>query len=157
MQSTAFCVCNPLTLFRHSQGPVDKFVGPDAEAAADEDTEAIAQAHINALAGACLAIGIKYAGSANAAACGLLTHYCAYFQRAKHRAPDSMSGDALARVCNRAVMQPCWLITFSVQRLRTTSLSDTARHTWAMRPPLSVRLRVWNIPLASTHKGLAKP
>ena len=70
-------------------------MGPAAEEAEDEDTEAIAQAHVNAVAGACLAVGIKYAGSANAAACGLLTHYCGYFQRAKHAAPDSYSGPRL--------------------------------------------------------------
>ena len=71
-----------------------KFVGATAAEAEDEDMEAVAQAHVNAVAGACLAVGIKYAGSANAAACGLLTHYCGYFLRAKHAAPDSSSGDA---------------------------------------------------------------
>ncbi|KAK9819157.1 hypothetical protein WJX81_007920 [Elliptochloris bilobata] len=90
------------------QGPVDKFVGPSAEAAEDEDAKAIAQAHINAVAGACLAVGIKYAGSANAAACGLLTHYCAYFQRAKHAAPDSMSGNAGAwGRLDKAALEAC--------------------------------------------------
>ena len=73
-----------------------KFVGPAADAAGDEDAEALAQAHVNAVAGACLALGIKFAGSANAAACGLLTHYCGYFQAAKARAPDASSGTPAA-------------------------------------------------------------
>ena len=51
------------------------------------------QAHISAVAGACLSIGIKFAGSADAAAEGVLRHYVLYFLKARQQAPDSASGD----------------------------------------------------------------
>ena len=57
------------------------------------DLEAMGQAHISAVAGACLSIGIKFAGSADAAAEGVLRHYVLYFLKAKQQAPDSASGD----------------------------------------------------------------
>ena len=56
------------------------------------DNEAAAQAHINSLAGACLALSIKYAGTANAAARDLLHNYVLYFLSAKQAAPDPVSG-----------------------------------------------------------------
>lgn len=56
------------------------------------DLEAIGQAHISAVAGACLSIGIKFAGSGNAAAEQVLRHYVLYFLKAKQQAPDSSTG-----------------------------------------------------------------
>ncbi len=56
------------------------------------DVEAIAQAHINAVAGACLAIGLKYAGSRNPTAQEVLQHYTLYLLRAKTKAPDPTGG-----------------------------------------------------------------
>ena len=52
------------------------------------------QAHISAVAGSCLSIGIKFAGTADAAAEGVLRHYVLYFLKARQQAPDSASGDA---------------------------------------------------------------
>lgn len=57
------------------------------------DLEAVGQAHISAVAGACLSIGIKYAGSADAAAEGVLRHYVLYFLKARLQAPDASSGN----------------------------------------------------------------
>ena len=56
------------------------------------DLEAMGQAHISAVAGACLSIGIKFAGSADAAAERVLRHYVLYFLNARQQAPDSASG-----------------------------------------------------------------
>ena len=81
-----------------AQGPVAKYLstaqgnlkGPASGQRAD--LEAIGQAHISAVAGACLAIGIKFAGSASAAAEQVLRHYVLYFLKAKQQAPDSSTG-----------------------------------------------------------------
>lgn len=67
------------------------------------DLEAMGQAHISAVAGACLSIGIKFAGSADAAAEGVLRHYVLYFLKAKQQAPDSASGD-----CRLALLVILW-------------------------------------------------
>ena len=81
------------------QGPISKWNDPpdssDSEDAFDPpvDTEAAAQAHINALAGACLALGIKFAGTANPDARDLLHSYVLYFLSAKQAAPDPVSGE----------------------------------------------------------------
>jgi anaphase-promoting complex subunit 1 len=61
------------------------------------DVEALAQAHINALAGACLAMGIKHAGSANPSAQATLHDFATYLLQAKNAAPDSSSGKGWAR------------------------------------------------------------
>lgn len=63
------------------------------------DTEAAAQAHINALAGACLALGIKFAGTGNVAARDLLHNYVLYFLSAKQIAPDPVSGGCASHRC----------------------------------------------------------
>lgn len=88
------CIANVL------QGPVSKYLSR-AQANAKgspgnrADLEAIGQAHINAVAGACLSVGIKFAGSADAAAEKVLRHYVLYFLKAKQHAPDSASGEWL--------------------------------------------------------------
>lgn len=66
------------------------------------DLEAIGQAHISAVAGACLSIGIKFAGSANAAAEKVLRHYVLYFLKAKQQAPDSSAGKPLTACFNHS-------------------------------------------------------
>ncbi|KAK9796665.1 hypothetical protein WJX73_002436 [Symbiochloris irregularis] len=90
------------------KGPISKWNGPKPAAGLgsdpDEDlndpfepaldNEAAAQAHINALAGACLALGIKYAGTGDDRARALLHNYVLYFLSAKQRAPDPVSGAA---------------------------------------------------------------
>jgi hypothetical protein len=55
-----------------------------------------AQAHCNAVAGALLAIGMRFAGSANRSAQQLLHQYCLYFLKAKGKAPDVAAGAAAA-------------------------------------------------------------
>ena len=58
----------------------------------EEDPEAVMQAHINALTGALLAIGIKYAGTAHLGAQRILTEHVKTFTKAKIKAPDPHSG-----------------------------------------------------------------
>ena len=73
------------------------------------DLEAIGQAHISAVAGACLSIGIKFAGSANAAAEKVLRHYVLYFLKAKQQAPDSSAGEHLAAADATSLVRCCSL------------------------------------------------
>ncbi len=101
-------------MFVHVQGPVSKYMGTPEEAAAlkeqaghEVDLEALAQAHVNALTGACLALGIKYAGSSSPAARLTLTSMVRYMLEAKNAAPDSSGGKRLipsAVLISRAVM-----------------------------------------------------
>ncbi|KAL3162204.1 hypothetical protein ABBQ32_009910 [Trebouxia sp. C0010 RCD-2024] len=79
------------------KGPVSKYLSraqgsAKGRAGGRADLEAMGQAHISAVAGACLSIGIKYAGSADAAAEGVLRHYVLYFLKARLQAPDASSG-----------------------------------------------------------------
>lgn len=53
---------------------------------ADVDMEALAQAHVNILAGACLSIGLRYAGTSSADAQQLLYRYALYFLKEKRSA-----------------------------------------------------------------------
>ena len=83
------------------QGPVAKYMfgsqgSPPVKGSSGQraDVEALGQAHINAVAGACLSIGIKFAGSANAAAEQVLRHYVLYFLKAKLQDTDSSQGTA---------------------------------------------------------------
>ena len=94
----------------HVQGPIGKW----ADRAANQDplegrldAEAAAQAHINAVSGACLALGIKYAGSASEAAQKLLHAYVMYFLTGKQAAPDPVSG-AVPYKAAPAQRCTCW-------------------------------------------------
>ena len=73
-----------------SQGPLSAYMSGEAAAdkedVAEVDTEALAAAHVNAIAGACLAIGIRYAGSCNGAAQALLQGHALALLRAKEGA-----------------------------------------------------------------------
>ncbi|KAK9863020.1 hypothetical protein WJX84_009707 [Apatococcus fuscideae] len=74
------------------RGPLSKLMASTKAGTEDIDREALAQAHIMAISGACLALGIRYAGSANAAAYGVLKHYLLYLLAAKKTAPDASQG-----------------------------------------------------------------
>lgn len=73
-----------------------KWPGPAGAAAAPgaSDLQALALAHINAVAGACLALGLKYAGSASAEAHDVLRSVVSSFLEAKRRAPDAAPAPA---------------------------------------------------------------
>ena len=72
-----------------------------AKAGAREvDHEALAQAHVNAITGACMAIGIKHAGTGSAAAQALLSDYILYLLDAKNAAVDSLSGACICQCLN---------------------------------------------------------
>jgi len=80
------------------QGPLSEIGWPPANRAGvrseaqAEDPEAIAQAHASAVTGACLAMGIRYAGSSSPDAKKTLVHYVDMFLKAKMAAPDPFSG-----------------------------------------------------------------
>lgn len=59
---------------------------PELPLNADADLEALAQAHVNILAGACLSIGLRYAGTSSAEARQSLRHYALYFMNEKRAA-----------------------------------------------------------------------
>lgn len=59
---------------------------PELPLNADADLEALAQAHVNILAGACLSIGLRYAGTASAEAQQSIRHYALYFMNEKRAA-----------------------------------------------------------------------
>lgn len=58
------------------------------------DTEALAQAHVNILAGACFAIGLRFAGTGNEDARAILYKFAMQFVAQKRRAPAVSSGDS---------------------------------------------------------------
>ena len=117
------------------QGPISKWNDPvDSSGSEDAfeppvDTEAAAQAHINALAGACLALGIKYAGTAHPDARGLLHNYVLYFLSAKQGAPDPVSGEPAEMQQNSHVHFP--LIVFVVQAA-AAGLAATSGTCWSV-------------------------
>ncbi|BBN07484.1 anaphase-promoting complex subunit 1 [Marchantia polymorpha subsp. ruderalis] len=61
-------------------------VGDTATPPADADMEALAQAHVNILAGACLSIALRYAGTAKPEAQQLLRKYALFFLQEKRNA-----------------------------------------------------------------------
>jgi hypothetical protein len=80
------------------QGPLNEIgwpptnrAGMRSEAQA-EDPEAIAQAHASAVTGACLAMGIRFAGTSSPNAKKTLLHYVDSFLKEKMAAPDPFSG-----------------------------------------------------------------
>ena len=90
----------PISKWADRRANQDPFKGPT-------DCEAAAQAHINVLAGAALALGIKYAGTASAAASDLLHHYVMYLMTSKQAAPDPVSGArTLCTLCMRTRARP---------------------------------------------------
>ena len=58
------------------------------------DREAIAQAHVHALAGACMSLGLRYAGTADATAAATLREMTLRFVRLKSRCKDGSHGRA---------------------------------------------------------------
>ena len=85
------------------QGPLDELVAKESQPVGgigrgvdmtfEEDPEAVAQAHINAVTGACLAMGIRYAGTGDRQARAVLTRHALAFMEAKMKAPDPFSGE----------------------------------------------------------------
>ena len=73
------------------------------------DFESLAQAYVNTLTGACFAVGLKYAGTANQNAQELLQRYCLGFLKMKQKAPEvSMMGVmAHAHGVDKATLECC--------------------------------------------------
>ncbi|KAK3245121.1 hypothetical protein CYMTET_45294 [Cymbomonas tetramitiformis] len=70
----------------------------------DIDREALAQAHANALAGACMSLGLRYAGSANADAAELVEHYTNVFMKLKRQVA---AGSPQAPPVDRPTLETC--------------------------------------------------
>lgn len=81
------------------QGPLRALLSKRSSARAGSlDWEAATLAHVNGVAGACLALGIRYAGTCNAAAAKLLRSYTLYFLECKKLVPDSTQGEPYTRM-----------------------------------------------------------
>lgn len=66
------------------------------------DWGAVGLAHVNALAGACFAIGLRFAGSCNASAEALLRHHLLQLLHAKRRAPGGPNDQSVAPIAAAA-------------------------------------------------------
>ena len=73
------------------------------------DFESLVQAYVNTLTGACFAVGLKYAGTADQNAQELLQRYCLKFLKMKQKAPEvSMMGVmAHAHGVDKATLECC--------------------------------------------------
>ena len=88
-----FCVLGGHLVARVVQGPLKMLLSKRSAArVASKDWEAVTLAHINGVTGACLALGIRYAGSGNAAAAELLRAHILTFLENKKLVPDATQG-----------------------------------------------------------------
>ena len=73
------------------------------------DFEAVLQAHMNTLAGACMALGLKYAGSADQAAQETLAQACRRFLKLKQGAPEISMMGVMASTCgvDKTTLEGC--------------------------------------------------
>ena len=69
------------------------------------DREAIAQAHVHALAGACMSVGLRYAGTADATAAATLREMTLRFVRLKSQCKDGKDG--LGALIDRPTLETC--------------------------------------------------
>ena len=69
------------------------------------DREAIAQAHVHALAGACMSVGLRYAGTADAIAAATLREMTLRFVRLKSQCKDGKDG--LGALIDRPTLETC--------------------------------------------------
>jgi anaphase-promoting complex subunit 1 len=74
------------------QGPLAKLMAGRGGGVPGADYEALTQSHCACVAGACLAVGLRYAGSANARAEALLRAQAHAFLAAKQRASEPGTG-----------------------------------------------------------------
>ncbi len=78
------------------QGPLPELLkagrGGGAGRRGGVDPASAAQAHLGGLAGGCLALGIRFAGSQSAAAADAITEQLLYFLRCKALVPDASAG-----------------------------------------------------------------
>ncbi|WIA14045.1 hypothetical protein OEZ85_002600 [Tetradesmus obliquus] len=70
--------------------------GPAGHAASAVDWGAVGLAYVHALAGACFAIGLRFAGTCNAGAEALLRHHLLQLLHAKRRAPGGPNEQSVA-------------------------------------------------------------
>ena len=78
-----------------------------APAEGGHDAEALANGQVQGLAGACMAVGLRYAGSANEQAERLLSRYIRYFLARKREAPAAPQADRKSRLIDRSVLEMC--------------------------------------------------
>ena len=83
------------------QGPLEKLLAKQTGRSRQSvDWEAVAQAHIHAVAGACLGMAIRYAGTGNPEAGRVLRAHLMALLEAKRLAPD-----ASGATCSRNIVQ----------------------------------------------------
>lgn len=69
------------------------------------DLQAVVQAHCFCIAGACLALGIRYAGTQDKAAASSLRKFVLYFLQSKKEASEP--GSSTPSLVNRATLESC--------------------------------------------------
>ena len=74
---------------------------------AEADIEALAQAHVYILAGACISIGLRYAGTASAEAQQSLRHYAFYFLHEKCAAVSTPSLNIKRHSVDQGTLETC--------------------------------------------------
>lgn len=73
----------------------------------DMEVESVGQTHAAVLAGACLALGLRYAGTACAPAAATITRYLEYFARRKAATPAQQAGAPPPLGADRAALESC--------------------------------------------------
>uniref|UniRef100_A0A0C9RW07 ANAPC1 protein n=1 Tax=Fopius arisanus TaxID=64838 RepID=A0A0C9RW07_9HYME len=72
---------------------------PTSEIAQNVDLETMNQAYCNIIAGACMALGLKYAGSANDNAFKILLNYAKMFTALSHKSIGELAGKSTIETC----------------------------------------------------------
>ncbi|XP_076241205.1 anaphase promoting complex subunit 1 isoform X2 [Calliopsis andreniformis] len=76
-----------------------RFQKPNAEIAQNIDLETMNQAYCNIIAGACMALGLKYAGTANRNAFKTLYNYAQMFTALSHKTIAELAGKSTIETC----------------------------------------------------------
>ncbi|XP_032663807.1 anaphase-promoting complex subunit 1 isoform X2 [Odontomachus brunneus] len=77
---------------------------PAPEATQDVDLETINQAYCNIIAGACMALGLRYAGTANKNAFKTLYNYAQMFTALSHKTIAELAGKSTVETCLNVVL-----------------------------------------------------
>ena len=85
------------------KSPAERETQNDSSWLGQADREAIAQTYVHALAGGCMAIGLRYAGSGNASAATTLRQYAMKFLEWKKNAGQ----DVREMLVNKATLETC--------------------------------------------------
>ncbi|XP_008202865.1 anaphase-promoting complex subunit 1 [Nasonia vitripennis] len=81
-----------------------KLQKPTANISEPIDLETINQAYCNIIAGACMAVGLKYAGTENMIAFNTLYHFLKMFMTLSHKSVAELAGKATIETCLNVVL-----------------------------------------------------